>query len=154
MNREELLKKIKELKVSSIERAILLNEDQVQGLLSNIFVAPIYVEVLSQVELNGSIIRWSRLVAEDKTVCLAQSVIPIDDNPNGLINGIREKTFGIGQLLEATKIITYREILGMYADDNVFSRSYKLKNNVCNDQFKVCMIITELFPKECYKGLS
>lgn len=153
MNREELFNKVKELKANSIERALLLNEGPVQELLSNIFVTPVYVEVLSQVELNASIIRWTKIMAEDKTVCLATSVIPIKDNPNGFINGIREQTFGIGQLLDSTNIITYREILGIYVDDNVFSRSYKVRNSLCNDSVRVCMIITELFPKECYKGL-
>ena len=151
-NIKKLLDKLPE-NLIVIEKLILCNEGTNQTLLSVLFGIPIRVEVISQVEFHGVIIRWVRLVAEyapdnKVTVCLAESAIYTE--LNGFKNGIREKHFGIGQLISALKLDTKRELLGLYSDENVFSRTYRLST----ENGSLNAIITEVFPKQPFKNAS
>lgn len=145
--------------LNSLERLILCSQSTVQTMLSVLFMVPIKVEVVSQKEIGSVLVRWARLVAEYapdniQTVCLAESIIDMENCPEGFINGIKEKHFGIGQLISALKIRTTRSLLGFYSDDTVFSRTYE----ICADKTSawdkpLSIIITEVFPKERYKKL-
>lgn len=153
-NIKELLKKIPE-NLSPLERLILSNEGTVQTFLSVLFKVPIKVVVLSQNDFDGVIIRWSKLVAcyapdNEVTVCLAESVISTDIN--GFKNGIREKHFGIGQLISALGIITRRRLAGFYSDDTVFSRNYLIEDiGMTPPGNNIRIMITEVFPKEVFR---
>lgn len=168
----ELLERLKTYDLTPLERIILCNEGTVQSLLSMLFMVPVEVEVISQLEESGVIIRWTKLVANYApdnrvTVCLAESVIPIEKNSTGFINGIREKQWGIGMLLEGVGVQTTREILGIYADEQIFSRTYRILGagripagvhvssgimQMRDDRADI--IITEVFPKAVYKKLE
>jgi len=148
---------------SPLEKVILCNDGTVQTLLSVIFGVPVRVEVLSQSESDSYIVRWSRLVAEYSpdniiVVCLAESIISKKTKYKGFITGITEKHMGIGQLISSVKIDTQRSIVGIYADDNVFARTYTIlsienEDDYClNDQLSVT--ITETFLKSVYDKLK
>ncbi|MCZ7404265.1 MAG: hypothetical protein O8C67_04950 [Candidatus Methanoperedens sp.] len=145
--------------LNSLERLILCNEGTVQTLLSVLFMVPIRIEVISQKEIGSVIVRWVRLVAEYapdnvQTVCLAESIIDMNSGYEGFINGIKEKHFGIGQLISSLKIKTTRSLLGFYSDDSVFSRTYEISaDKTCAWDKCLSIIITEVFPKERYKKL-
>lgn len=142
---------------SSIEKLILANESTVTTLLSVLFGVPIKVEVISQIEHENYIIRWTKLIADYSpdvkfTVCLAESIIDKDNHYDGFINGIREKRWGIGQLIASIGLATERTLLGFYSDQNTFSRTYSIESLGSAKPLK--MTITEVFPKEAYEKLS
>lgn len=163
---EELLGKLDKYGLSTIERLILANDGTVQSLLSVVFRTPIAVEVISQMELFGNIYRWVKLVArynktEDKTVCMAMSVIPVEENSKEFIAGLKEQKVGIGQLLSALNFVTKRELLGFYSDELTFARVYRITGNRIKDikvhecqqsEEKCDLLITEVFPKKLYGG--
>lgn len=161
-NIKKLLTKIPD-DASSIERLILCNEGTVQTLLSVLFKVPIRVQIISQVEHNTYIIRWSKLIAHyspenQVTVCLAESIIDKENAFNGFLTGIREKNFGIGQLISSIEVETKRDILGFYSDSNIISRTYTI-NSVPylreNSYDKTIFVtITEVFPKEAFNKAS
>lgn len=159
---KELIKKIPS-DINAVERIILCNEGTVQTLLSILFRVPIRVEILSQVEQDCYIIRWSKLIAyyapdNQVTVCLAESVIDKENAYHGFLNGIREKSMGIGQLISSIQVETSRNILGFYSDDNIFSRNYTINSvpfiREDKEDKTIFVTITEVFMKEAFKKAS
>jgi len=142
--------------INPLERVILCHDGTVQTLLSVLFGVPVKVEVLSQQELPDiGILRWTKLVAvypltdmifpgNEVTACLAESIIPFKNNPEGFLTAIREQSMGIGQILKATGLKQERHVFGLYADENVIARNYHISGDVE-------MIITETFPREAIK---
>jgi len=135
--------------LSPVERVLLCNYGTNQTLLSVLFEIPIRVTILSQHSFGDTIIRWAQLVAEYSpnnvvTVCLAESVIPKQKNPRGLLAALGEGKMGIGQILQACQLKTRREILGFFADDNIIARTYTLTGDVE-------ILITEIFPREAIR---
>lgn len=136
-------------RLTPVERVILCSDGTIQTALSVIFQTPVKVEVLSQIELYGRmdvIVRQVRLYAEyapdnQVTACLAESVIPRDNNSQGFMTAITEKRMGIGQILKATHVIHERNIIGLYADENVVSRNYTITGD------NLYVLITEVFPR-------
>ena len=61
---KEIIGKLERYDLTPLERVILANEGTVQSLLSVIFRVPVEVSVISQVEVNQSIVRWARLAAD------------------------------------------------------------------------------------------
>jgi len=155
---EELLGKLDKYEMDPLERVILANDGTVQSLLSVVFRVPISVEVISQMELFGSIYRWVKLVANyntmERTVALAMSVVPIVGNSKEVIDGLKERKQGIGQLLSSLGFVTKRELLGFYSDDLTFSRVYRIKGNKIKDDAECDLLITEIFPRESYKKVG
>jgi len=159
---KEIIDKLEKYELTPLERVILANEGTVQSLLSVIFRVPVEVEVISQVEINQNIVRWARLAADygeagKVTVCLAESVIPPVNNID-FLEGIKDRENGIGRLLTRLNFVTEREILGFYADDTIFSRTYRITGQrVDQDQniramqgSKCDILITEVFPRSVY----
>lgn len=142
--------------INPLERVILCHDGTVQTLLSVLFGVPVKVEVLSQQTLPDiGILRWTKLVAVypltdmifpgyEITACLAESVIPFKNNPEGFLTAIREQNLGIGQILKATGLKQERHVFGLYADENVIARNYRISGDVE-------MIITETFPRDAIK---
>lgn len=136
--------------LSPLERLILCNYGTVQTLLSVVYCLPVKIKVLSQYEFNEIIVRWTRLYIEPSgdpgqpepstTVCLAESIIPINDNTVGFITAIREQIMGIGQIIKATSLKTERCIQGMFADELTIARNYSIRGDVN-------VLITESFPR-------
>jgi chorismate-pyruvate lyase len=148
-----IAEKIRGLDLTGVQRDLLLETGTVQDKLSSIFNTEVHVEVLSQRELYGVIIRWVRLQGKyqgkNTTFCLAESVIPIGKNENGFLNGIRAKDWGIGKLINAIGFLTKREIFGAFADENMFARNYIIKN--VDGEADLEVVITEMFPKRLYE---
>lgn len=147
-NIEEILNKIPR-NITPLERVILTSDGTVQTLMSMIFDIPVKVEVVSQMEYFGVIVRWVRLVAHyadniEIVVCLAESVISVSKNESGFMNGIREKNFGIGQLISSLGFRTTRKLLGISSDENNVARTYCITGD-CN------VLITEVFPRDALK---
>lgn len=162
VNDENLNGKLKALNLSPIEKLILSNKGTVQEFLGLLFETEVKVEVLSQDELFETIFRWVRLHGEinsiDTTFCLASSVIPIQYNTPGIITGIREKNWGIGQIINSTGINTRRTIYGAFADEDQFGRNYLIQDiEHYPDGFgptrKINLVITEIFPRKLYIDL-
>lgn len=158
-----IIKKINNLDLSAIEKIIILNEGTVQELLSVTFHTNILIDVLSQMEDDGTIIRWIRLHGEyknnDTTFGFAQSVIPVNKNTPGIITGIREKRWGIGKIIESTGINTKRDIFGVFADDFLFSRNYIIrgiepKSHGLELNKNIHIIITETFKRNYFENLK
>ena len=149
INKESIEYMLEEIPVglSQIERILLTNENTVQTLLSVIFNTPIDVIILHQVEVDrNTFIRWSKLVAANKTVCIAQSYITTDNE--GFATGIKEQNIGIGQLIAAKCLITRRTIKKMYSDTMVFSRIYQIEDvGMTPNGSHINCLITEVFPK-------
>jgi len=153
--------------INPLERVILCHDGTVQTLLSVLFGVPVKVEVLSQQELPDiGILRWTKLVAvypptsaklpdlhgspsetdmifpwNDVTACLAESIIPFKNNPEGFLTAIREQSMGIGQIIKSTGLKQQRHVFGLYADENVIARNYRISGDVE-------LIITETFPRD------
>lgn len=140
------------LNLTPIERVLLCNDGTNQTLLSVLFQMPIKVEVLSQPDFAPYkvIIRWTKLVAEysddnKATVCLAESVIPLESNSEWLITAIGQKQLGIGQILKEMNKSYERRIIGLYADENVVARNYRIIGE------GIDFVITETFPRQALK---
>lgn len=138
--------------LTPVERVLLCQDGTNQTLLSILFQVPVKVHVLSQIELipYQVIIRWIKLVAEYSdenkvTVCLAESVIPIKANCEGFLTAIKEQHKGIGQILSATCTSYERRIFGLYADENIVARNYRITGE------GVDVVITETFSREALK---
>lgn len=161
---EELLGKLDKYELDTLERVILANDGTVQSLLSVIFRVPIKVEVIAQMELLNNIHRWVKLTADYNTmeqmVCLAQSVVPIEENSKDFIDGLKAQKLGIGQLLSTLGFVTKRELLGFYSDEQTFARVYRItgtKSERVRESILTggCdIVITEIFPKVLYEKIN
>jgi chorismate-pyruvate lyase len=134
---------------SAVERMLIANKNTNQTLLSILFKTPIKVNIISQIEYDNIVIRWVQLVAEyspsDKlVVCLAESIIPKEGNTSGFLTAIYEKHFGIGQIIQASKLNTERDIIGCYVDTNIIARNYIISG-------QASVVITETFPRDVLK---
>lgn len=128
--------------LTSIERSILANEGTVQTFLSVLCNTPVKVEVISQRDYPGIIVRWAKLIIEDNkgvqtVVCLAESIIHENENEN-LIALIKGGQKGIGQIITELGLNTSRRIEGYHNDKETFARTYTI-NGECD------MVVTEVF---------
>ena len=149
-NSEKLLGSLSS-ELTPVEKEILLNEEMTQTEVSNILKVPVKVEVIAQHELSDVIVRQVRIYAEQAdgrhtTVYFAESVIPISMNSGQFIAIIREKNMGIGQAVKAMHITQNRNIIDLYADENVISRNYSIEGD------KLFVLITEVFPRGVFKA--
>lgn len=159
---QKIIDKLSKYDLRPIERVILANDSTVQTLLSVIFHVPVQVEVIAQIELNRNIFRWVRLIADygeagKVTTCLAMSVIPVGLNDFQFVEGVREKKKGIGQLLSELDFKINREILGFYADETVFSRTYRITGSRVVEigrEEKCDVLITEVFPRKVFEKVE
>ena len=159
--------------LTPLQRAVLSSTGTVQSLLSAVFEKPVIAKIISQLDAGDTYIRWvilsyevvskkvglynpesneigTQLVPEIKevTVCLAESVFPHSTNDEKFLNALRKgKDGGIGQVLAKMDISTTREILGIFCDENVFSRTYRLIGD------RVDAVITEVFSNNEFKDL-
>jgi chorismate-pyruvate lyase len=151
-NIQQLIDKLPK-EINPLERVILCHDGTVQTLLSVLFGVQVKVEVLSQQELPDiGILRWTKLVAvypltdmifpgTEVTACLAESIIPYKNNPERFLNAIRERSMGIGQIIKSTGLKQERHVFGLYSDENVIARNYRITGDVE-------LIITETFPRD------
>lgn len=147
-------------KTTVIDRILIANQGTVQTLLSVILNDPVDVKVLSQIETDGFIYRWSELSSRGKTVCFANSIIKVkSDNFEivpGILNGIRDKKFGIGQLLSSfnrNDISTHRELVNAGITDFFIWRIYNIKG-IHIDKYGIDITITELFLKNIINNVN
>jgi chorismate-pyruvate lyase len=136
-----------------LQRILVAHDGTVQKLLALICKTDVHVLVGEQKEKGNVISRRVYLYVmkdgKQRTLCIADSAIPIDKNENGFVNGIRSTKWGIGQLIESISLHSKREILDVWVDSTTFGRNYRLVGIDC----KLDVIITEEFMydniKEC-----
>jgi len=143
--------------LNAIERMIMVNEGTVQTFLSVLCNTPVKVEVISQCEMADVIIRWSKLVIEDRggiqtVVCLAESIIPTSDigisNAPDFITMINDRKKGIGQIIKEIGFNTItRHIKGFHSDENTFARTYTIDGSIS-------LVITEVFNRETIAAIA
>lgn len=143
-----------EVELDVLQRILVAHDGTVQKLLALICKTDVHVLVGEQKETGNVISRRVYLyVVKDgkqRTLCVADSAIPIDKNENGFINGIRSTKWGIGQLIESISLHSKREMINVWVDSTTrFGRNYRLVGIDC----KLDVIITEDFKydtiKEC-----
>lgn len=137
--------------INATERMIMANEGTVQTFLSVLCNTPVKVEVISQRQYHGTIIRWAKLYIEDRrgiktVVCLAESIIHENEN-NYLISAINERKKGIGQIIKEIGLNTTRRIEGYHNDPETFARTYTIEGD-CD------IVITEVFNHDVIAKVS
>ena len=139
------------------QRMVVSHDGTLQDLLSAYFGHPVNVDVHSQGESHGNIIRNSGLYVDKpqvKTdVCLATSVIPTSSillQNVEFVDQIRQCEHGIGFILNELGIKTQREILDVRANADMFRRVYRIFDN----ESEIDVIITEVFPAYLYRDIS
>lgn len=152
LNIEKLLEKLDEYpQLTPLQRIILGSTSTVQSMLSVVFKSPVIAKLISQKSFGNVDIRWVRLVKKetDEVVCLAESVLPHETNAKDFLEELkRGEEGGIGVAIVKRDIKTERRILGLYADENIFSRTYSLSGG------SVDITITEVFPNNIYHNFS
>ena len=147
LNIKELLRKLGEYpQLTPLQRIVLSSTSTVQSMLSVLFKSAVVAKLISQKSFGNVDIRWVRLVKEtDEVVCLAESVLPHETNAKDFLEELkRGEEGGIGMAIVKRDIKTERRILGLYADENIFSRTYSLSGE------RVDITITEIFPNNIY----
>lgn len=136
--------------LTPLQRAIVTTDGTVQTMLSVVFKSEVIAKVIGQRTVGDVIVRWTQLIVKDtgQVVCLAESVFSRKGNSSQFIDDIDSRELGIGQILQKYGIITKRIILGVFCDDNNFTRTYRIKGSVTD------IIITEVFPIKVYEGLQ
>ena len=152
LNIKELLRRLEEYpRLTPLQRIILGSTSTVQSMLSVLFKSAVVAKLISQKSFGDVDIRWVRLVKKDteEVVCLAESVLPHETNSEEFLDALRKgEEGGIGMVIAKTDIKTERKILGLYADENIFSRTYSLSGG------SVDITITEVFPNSIYHNFS
>ena len=151
LNIKELLRKLGEYpQLTPLQRIVLSSTSTVQSMLSVLFKSAVVAKLISQKSFGNVDIRWVRLVKEtDEVVCLAESVLPHETNAKDFLEELkRGEEGGIGMAIVKRDIKTERRILGLYADENIFSRTYSLSGE------RVDITITEIFPNNIYHNFS
>ena len=149
LNIETLLEKLDEYpQLTPLQRILLTSTSTVQTMLSVLFKSVVVAKLISQKSFGNVDIRWVRLVEKetDKVFCLAESVLPHETNSEEFLDELRKGgEGGIGMVISKLGIKTERKILGLYADENIFSRTYSLSGE------GVDCTITEIFPNNIYE---
>jgi len=144
---EETLSMLADEDLSTLERVILASTGTVQDLLSVIFGTPVRIEVISQLNYDTVLVRWTKLITDNPdpmTVALAESVIPYEKNNPEFIGMMGDRDIGIGYAINKLGIPTERTILGIHVDGDTFARSYQIRGEMID------VLITESFNVEMY----
>lgn len=126
----------------TLARILLSTDGTVQTLLSIIHNAPVVAVVKSQDQNDIYIRRETSLMAGEKEVCSASSKIPLSYNDSKVLDLVRAKELGLGQIAKKLKIPTAREIKDMGLDSTHYFRTYQMQGQ------GLLFIITERFPRE------
>jgi chorismate-pyruvate lyase len=149
LNTDGLLEMLKAAPtLTPLQRAIVTTDGTVQTMLSVIFNKKVVVKVISQRDIGNCVVRWTQLEIEEsgKVVCLAESVIPRgESNSEIVMKDIDGRMLGIGQILKRHGVMTKRTIIGIFGDENNFSRTYRIEGSVTD------ITITEVFPVAEYR---
>lgn len=108
------------------ERIILGHFGTVQTLLSLILGQPVGVKLLDQHEEDGVIVRRVEFAAGDYALGLALSRIPRSKNRAYVIDDIVAGKLGLGQIIAAHKLSTWRKLSDLGKDDSSFWRTYRI----------------------------
>jgi len=143
---EEILKMFEEYPtLTPLQRVVLSSTTTVQSMLATIFKTQVVAKLIAQKSFGNVDIRWVRLVTKEdnKVVCLAESVLPHETNSKDFLDELRKgEEGGIGMVITKRGIKTERKIIGLYADEHVFTRTYSLTGE------RVDITITEVFPNK------
>jgi hypothetical protein len=147
LNLEGLVQGFEGQGYSPLERIILSHDGTVQALLSIIWQRPVQVRVLDQLDQGESLERLVDLEAGDLVVARARSIIPLAKNSLEVVDRIRSKALGLGQIAAALGQNPQRVVLGHWADGDTFWRLYRMEGA------ELYWEIREYFPRPLYQGL-
>jgi chorismate-pyruvate lyase len=152
LNLDDLVKAFEGKGYSLLERIILSTDGTVQTLLSVIWGDPVRVRVLDQLEREGVIIRLVDLEARDLVVARARSRVPADRNSAQVLDRVRGRSLGLGQIAAALGQNPRRTGRDHGADDGTFWRKYEMElaGPVGPELY---FEIQEMFPRALYRGL-
>ncbi|GIU71936.1 MAG: hypothetical protein KatS3mg003_1415 [Candidatus Nitrosocaldaceae archaeon] len=107
-------------------KILLVQDGTLEYALSIISKKKVKFEVTKQVEYDKYIEREAILIG-DYTI-IARSIIYKDILPKQIIEDIRKKELGIGKILKRHKLETFRDIIEVGYDDNIY-RVYNIIHN-------------------------
>jgi chorismate-pyruvate lyase len=136
--------------LTALQRAIVTTDGTVQTMLSVIFGKEVTAKVISQLDIGGVTVRWTQLIIEEtgQVVCIAESIIPRGANSRVFMEDLDAREIGIGQILAKHKIMTKRTLLGIFCDNENFTRTYRIAGSTTD------ILITEVFPFRVYAEVS
>lgn len=132
--------------LTPLQRVIVTTDGTVQSTLSAVFKKEVIAKVISQRTVDNVVVRWAQLIIKDtdQVVCLAESVIPRKGNFPSFMEDIDARELGIGQILKKNKVITKRIIVGIFCNEDFFTRTYRIEGSATD------ILITEVFPTRLY----
>ena len=156
LNLTELVQAFEGHHYSLLERIILSHDGTVQALLSIIWDRPVQVRVVDQVERRldevGVTVRLVDLEAGDLVVARARSHIPAARNSSEVMDRVRGRSLGLGQIAAALKVNPRRTVLDHGANDETFWRRYEM-SVPHHSGSELYFEIQEMFPRALYHGL-
>lgn len=126
------LKKITDLEregaiLTNAQKILLAETGTVEQVLSILTGSPVSVKVTLQVEKNEVIEREAVLTSESgEALIRARSMVHCKNLPHVVVEKIRRKKAGIGTVIFAARLETFRKITRMGIKDGVPYRTYKI----------------------------
>ncbi len=151
----QLLERLKGFSI--VERVILAHDGTVVTLLAMLFGQPITVRVVQQREEPDAMTPWGHrgpaflrtvdLMAGQRTVAVANSIIPFHGNHEWVLDLVRKREMGIGAITAHLGIPTIRLPRGVGRRGGCFWREYDMRGQC------VAFAIEERFPTPIYREL-
>ena len=140
------LKRLEGFDLSPIERVLIAHTGTVQLLLSLWFREEVKMKVKRQWEQDGNIARWTSLYTDTfGEVCSANSVIPLAQNAQEILEDVRAKSLGLGQIVVKHRVLPTRTLMGFDISPTELHRTYVLEGD------RLRFTITESFSRECMR---
>ena len=130
------------------EQVILGHFGTVQTLLSLIFETSVNVKDIQMTDNEKGIHRSVNLVAGERAVCHALSLIPRDLNSETLLHHVSEGKLGLGQIVVTLGIPNQRRLIEVGRDKDAFWRTYAIEGHM------LYIEITEHFPRAPFEAIG
>lgn len=144
----EFLEIFKDKDFSATERVILAHDGTVTTLLSTILNELVEVRIVAQAEWNDLILRNVQLITGSGVVADATSIIPVKKNLSEIVELVRERKLGLGQILAKCGSRPKRKIVHIAKDEKKFWRAYNLVGD------GVDILVMEEFPTQVYEAIK
>jgi len=136
--------------LNRIERVLVAHTGTVQLMLSLWFGEPVDVIVKSQVEQGTTLIREVALTLRKTRlkVCHAKSQIPLDLNSQVVVEEVKRRQIGLGQIATSLNILSQRVLISLEVTPTTLSRTYVMVGPGLRQ------VIEERFPRKLYQHLE
>jgi hypothetical protein len=146
LNPEDMLKMIGDYQ--PLARVFLATAGTLQSTLSAYFSTPVVVEVVSQHESEGLIVRAVNLVRSDSGDTVVRATTTIQASRDDVLEMVRAEHHGVGQILILLDIRSQFELLEVGEDHGTVWRLYRLAGE------GVSYEIREEFPRAAFSALN